>query len=510
MSEISKQALKVDNSQSFPDNNAGAITPSDLRAFNTNMIDSLVDEIGYNVDSASWNNSISALNTFTSSQQPAFNSLNAFTASQLSINTGVNAFTYSANVRLNQTEAEIDQLQIWSGSVNEIRFNSGIPQYATRWNFGGFISASFVPNVDGLIADITVLNDPSKLNTSSFNDYTASTAATQSIFSASVATSISQSSNTFNQFSASQNSFNLSATASLVELLNLSSSLSGGYATQGELDASSSALQTNIDTKLNTSSFNAYTQSQNNLNVTFATTGSNIFVGNQEIIGDVSATGSFVLKGNQGVVGVIQASDANYGPTFIAPTVFQGVGSASVAYEQFVNDGNYDCIHIQSNLNAGTDFQDLPSDTFVLNTWLNIPTNTGNNPSPIFKRALKSEGSTIITGSLTITGSAYGNVVSASLVGQTASIDLSKGNYFTLTLASSGSTNINVTNPQPGVTATLVINTNSGDLTASFSANVKQSSGSFYVPSVSGNIDILSFTAVTPSTVYVVPAYTFV
>jgi hypothetical protein len=67
MAELSKQALKVDNNQSFPNNNNGAITPSILRAFNTNMIDSMVDEIGYNVDSASWNQQIDALEQFTAS-----------------------------------------------------------------------------------------------------------------------------------------------------------------------------------------------------------------------------------------------------------------------------------------------------------------------------------------------------------------------------------------------------------------------------------------------------------
>jgi hypothetical protein len=516
MAEISKQALIVENNQSFPDNNSGAITPSDLRAFNVDMIQSTVNQTEYTTNSGSWNNTISQLNQFTSSQQPSFTALNSFTASQLIINTGVNGFTQSANASLNSLSAEIDQLQIWSGSVNEIRFNSGVPQYSTRWNFGGFISASFVQNVGGLIADINVLNDPSKVNTSSFNDYTASTAATQSVFSASVATSISQSSNAFNQFSASQNSFNLSATASLVELLNLSSSLSGGYATQGELDASSSVLQTNIDTKLNTSSFNAYTQSfsqsvstsfgETNSRIdvlssftgSYATTGSNIFVGNQEIIGDVSATGSFVLKGNQGVVGVIQASDANYGPTFIAPTVFQGVGSASVAYEQFVNDGNYDCIHIQSNLNAGTDFQDLPSDTFVLNTWLNIPTNTGNNPAPEFKRGLS------ITGSLTLTGSALGNISPLTISSNTASMDLSLSNFFTIDLVSGSTTHLTATNVKKGQTINLLV---SQPINATGSLNYnsifKFPAGNEYVATpISASKDIITFITFDDTTIY--------
>ena len=60
MSELSKQALVVDNNQSFPNNNNGAITPSILRAFNTNMIDSTVNQTQYTSDSASFNTRINA------------------------------------------------------------------------------------------------------------------------------------------------------------------------------------------------------------------------------------------------------------------------------------------------------------------------------------------------------------------------------------------------------------------------------------------------------------------
>ena len=69
MAELSKQALKVENNTEFPNNNAGLITPSKLRGFNVDMIDSLVDEISYQIDSASWNSSIDNINAFTASAQ---------------------------------------------------------------------------------------------------------------------------------------------------------------------------------------------------------------------------------------------------------------------------------------------------------------------------------------------------------------------------------------------------------------------------------------------------------
>jgi hypothetical protein len=67
MAEITKQALKVENNTEFPNNNNGQIKPTNLRSFNEDMIDSTVNQTGYNVDSGSWNASIQTLNDFTQS-----------------------------------------------------------------------------------------------------------------------------------------------------------------------------------------------------------------------------------------------------------------------------------------------------------------------------------------------------------------------------------------------------------------------------------------------------------
>jgi hypothetical protein len=451
MSEISKQALKVDNSTSFPNNTTGYISPTILRAFNVNMIDSLVEQAGYTANSASWNVSIGQLNTYTASFAPSLTQLNAFTASQLTINTGVNSFTQSATGRLNNLESTTSSLNAFSSSINQILVNGVSIGTSTRFFFNGFVSASIVPNVDGAIADITVLSDPSLTPTASFNQYTASTAATQSVFSASVATSISSSNATFNAFSQSQNSFNLSATASIVELLNLSSSLSGGYATQGELDQSASVLQANINQKLFTSSFNDYTQSFS-----------------QSVATSFSQSYAFINDYSQSTNVFVSTSIANV--------------SASIA----ITD-NAQTVRINSLSSFTGSYATTGSNTFIGNQTIN--------------------GTTRLVGNLTITGSVFGNVSASSITSQTASIDLSVANYFTLTL--SGSTRLNITNPQPGVTATLVINTSTG-ASASFSSNVKQPSGSFYAASPSGNIDIISFTAVDSTTVYAFPAQSFV
>ena len=78
MSELSKQALKVDNNQSFPNNNAGAITPSILRAFNVNMIDSNVNQTDFDTFSGSVANEFASL---TASVDPSITGSSLITAS---------------------------------------------------------------------------------------------------------------------------------------------------------------------------------------------------------------------------------------------------------------------------------------------------------------------------------------------------------------------------------------------------------------------------------------------
>lgn len=430
MAEISKQALIVENNTSFPNNNNGAITPSDLRSFNIDMIDSLVDEISYNQFSASVTNSISLLNVFSSSQQPSFTALNAFTASQLVLNTGYNNATSSLSTQIGVVSAEVDQLQTWSGSVNQILFNGIAAGYSTRFNFGGFLSASLVQNVNGTIADINYLQDPTKLNTGSFNTYTASVSASQSIFSASVANTLNTSNTSFNAYTASTNAFTASAQASINELLALSSSLSGGYATQGELDASASALQSNIDTKVFTSSFNDYTQSTNNTIATLTLT---------------SSFNSYTASTN-------------------------------------------------SRLNS------IEATTASLNTrYTNLELRTASYATTGSNNLF---GAQNISGSLTLTGSVYANVISASIVSSTASLDFSTANFFRLTLPASSSTFINIQNPSAGQTALLEVNTLGSESFARFSTNIFQPDASYYLPTQTAGSDILTFTSFTSTKTY--------
>jgi hypothetical protein len=368
--------------------------------------------------------------------------LNSFTASQLTINSGVNLFTQSAGDSISRLNQATASLQTFTSSINQIIVNGASIGTSTRLWFNGFVSASIVQNVGGAIASITVLSDPSLTPTASFNQYTASTAATQSVFSASVATSISQSSNAFNTFSASQNSFNLSATASLVELLNLSSSLSGGYATQGELDQSASVLQANINQKLFTSSFNDYTQSTAASQSLFSASVASNFSQSYAYINSYTASTNIRLNN-------LEAT------------------SASLSIET-------------ANL-----------ELFSASQLLLNPT-------------LATTGSNVFTGSQTITGSVYGNVVSMSIASQTASMDLRVGNFFTLTLVSGSTTHLTATNIRPGQTVNLLLTQPSdGTGSVSYNATFDFPAGANYIATpVTSSKDILSLITFDSSLLY--------
>jgi uncharacterized coiled-coil protein SlyX len=177
-----------------------------------------------------------------------------------------------------------------------------------------------------------------------------------------------------------------------------------------------------------------------------------------------------------------------------------------------------------SNLNTFTSSQNTLNGTFARtgsNSFVGNQTITG---SLILSSSADVElqviGNTIITGSLILsssaptelqvignsvfTGSAFGNVVSMSITSNTASMDLSLGNYFTLTLANTATTHISASNVQPGTSATLVITTGTNS-SASLAPTMLQPSGSSYSATLgSAKKDVLSIVSVATGVPFVV------
>jgi hypothetical protein len=264
MSELSKQALKVDNNQSFPNNNTGYITPSRLRDFNVNMIDSLVDEVTYNADSASWNTAIDNLENFSSSLDTNFASQTEF-----------NSYTASNNSKVNSliaATASYATSAITASSLVTASFDNGTRNLTFTKGDASTFNVN-IPDVSGSAGDF--------VTTSSFNAYTASTNSSISNLN--------------------------SATQSLQSQLATIGGQSGSWITESETGS-------------------------------FATTGSNTFVGDQTISASLNVSGST----NIGFLNIADDGGIN----------LAGTGSIISSYGIVTNPSNGDLV-FNTNPNNG-------------------------------------------------------------------------------------------------------------------------------------------------------------
>jgi adhesin/invasin len=112
--------------------------------------------------------------------------------------------------------------------------------------------------------------------------------------------------------------------------------------------------------------------------------------------------------------------------------------------------------------------------------------------TPIDISAFATTGSNTFSGNQVFSGSVRGEVNALSIASNTASLDCSLDNFFTLQLVSGSNTFINPSNILPGQTINLRVNT-TGSATVSFPSSVKQVSGSAYVPTTTTGVDIVTF-----------------
>ncbi len=205
--------------------------------------------------------------------------------------------------------------------------------------------------------------------------------------------------------------FSTSVNSRLDNLELYSASFSTNYVSQAQLAAATGALETSIATKLNTSSFNAYTQSAdaalNNLSQSVSSSNA---VTIARIDGLASFTGSYATTGSN---------------TFRGNQVFSG--------------------------------------------------------------------------------SVRGGVIALTVSSQTASMDCSLGNFFTLTLPSSSTTFLNTTNIKPGQTTQLLIVQQSTTGSLNYSSNILFPTGSDYSASIIANTkDIISLVSFDDTYLYAV------
>ena len=261
-------------------------------------------------------------------------------------------------------------------------------------------------------------------------------------YSASVSQRIETNSSSFYNFSSSAYKNDSASFDSRLDAQEaFSSSLLLTFATDAELNASSSTLQANINTKLDTASFNSYTSSISS---------SNSLVSQ-----------SFVNTINS-LSGAIYLTDATQSNNFTT-------NSSSVA----------------SRLNT-------------------IEVRYATTGSNVFVGNQTITGSLVVTGSMVYSGSVRGIVIPVTTASQTASMDLSLGNFFTIQLVSGSNTHISCSNIQPGETIALRLNQSTSSFgTVTFAPSIKLSQFAPYIATpISSSVDVLTFVSFDTTAIY--------
>ena len=349
MSELSKQALKVDNNQSFPNNNNGAITPSILRAFNVNMIDSLVDEIGYAADSSSWNQQIDTLEQFTASAA-------AITASSLvtaSFDNGTRNLTFTKG---NGTTFAVNIPDV-SGSTGNFA-TTGSNTFTGNQNISGSIVFPNGTEIRGNAGQSTVITSSTNLRIES--DVSMGIQAGMG---------------------------NLNISGSNVFLQNLRYPNQDGTAGQvvstdgnGILTFTTPSATINTGSLVTTSSFNAYTQSNDQRVTALELASASLFTSASLALTTASVAGNVLTftKGDRTTFNLTVdtgSGGGGGGTTYINPTLNPYSGSLILVANTFTSS-SFGHISVSANGQVNLIFKDnnLTGDT-ILSGSNNIFTN---------------------------------------------------------------------------------------------------------------------------------------
>ena len=325
MSELSKQALKVENNSSFPNNNSGLITPQILRDFNVDMIDSLVDQIGYDVASGSWNQQIDSLEQFTASASGLSTGSLLVTASAVS---NVITFTKGNGSTFNVTVADttdLSQLNQATASLQAFTASATI-------SINNLNTTSASVNVS--ITNLNASSASQQVSINALNTFTASQST------ASLVTSITNLNSFTSSANVKLNNIESTTASLLIETSNLETFTASALVSINELNAATASYVTETESGsfLITASFASqtltFTKGDNTtFSVTipdvsgstidtgsFATTGSNVFTGDQTFtdasdnfftITDTSGSMMLVAKGYTSASAHITSSAAS-------------------------------------------------------------------------------------------------------------------------------------------------------------------------------------------------------
>jgi hypothetical protein len=316
-------------------------TTASVNAFSASMLSFTASTL---VNSASFDTRINYLSSSFEANTASFNaysaSMNAFSASILSFTASALVDSASFDTRIGYVSSSFEAA---TASLN--LFSASVLSYTASNNE---VIAKLYAETSSLLANTASMNlfSASILSyTASNNEFVADMLTETASLQAATA-SLNANSASMNLFSASMLSFTSSTlvnSASFDTRINyLSSSFEANTASLNSFTASFNAFSSSIlNTTASMNAFSAsmlsFTASQKNSNGTFATTGSNTFIGNQVISGSTSMTGSLSLTGSQNIIGNLTVTDTITAQRlvvqFITSSVAQITGSTKFGDE---------------------------------------------------------------------------------------------------------------------------------------------------------------------------------
>jgi hypothetical protein len=241
----------------------------------------------------------------------------------------------------------------------------------------------------------------------------------------------------------------------------------------------------------------------------YATTGSNIFNGNQTITGSLfvsSAIGDSTIRGGLLIYGDNAGAALTIYSGSVAINTEQGQGffysnvPITSSHARFNGQSYIKRLNIEDNSgNASLQVENNVSITGSLNVGTDIIGTAFNK--------FATTGSNIFKGIQIISSSVRGEQYVGSVASNTASFDCSTGNFFTLVL-NAGTNHISASNIRPGQTINVKVTTQTGNAVTCSSA-IKQPSGSLYTPTNGAGTDILTFISYD-TTLFMVATKTFI
>jgi len=253
-----------------------------------------------------------------------------------------------------------------------------------------------------------------------------------------------------------------------------------------------------------------------------------VFTSGSNIIGDEANVDIQTLIGRVIVSGSLEVTSSIKATSDISSSTLNGIGNVTL-YSQSV-DNRLDLLENFSSSQYKADSASFQSQittnsasfaayssslvaTFATNAYVNLYTASANSRLSTLEAKTGSyatTGSNTFIGNQIMSGSVRGNVIPLTISSNTASMDCSLGNFFTLTLPTGSTTFLNPSNINAGETISLRV-TQILDGTLRYPSSIRFPLNNAYTASVgfANSIDILTFVSYDTASLFSVAVKTF-